>query len=143
MKVYVASSWRNEGKCILLAELLRTWGHDVYCFCEKNKGHKSVNLVEELGWQKIDEINPIQFLMFSNVREMYEQDKAAIEWADELVLVLPSGLGSHLEAGYAKGLGKKLVIYGPMCSGRVETMYGFADALIQEGELGALRVELE
>jgi hypothetical protein len=55
-----------------------------------------------------------------------------------VVLILPSGKSSHLEAGYAKGCGKKLYIIGGFVKGEFETMYGFADGMFTDiMELGA------
>ena len=38
-------------------------------------------------------------------------DKAAMDWADTCVLVLPSGRSAHLEAGYMAGEGKRVIVW--------------------------------
>ena len=53
-------------------------------------------------------------------------------------MVLPSGKNAHLEAGYAKGIGKKLFVYGDFTSGEFDVMYGFADGLFRSSELDGL-----
>jgi len=53
----------------------------------------------------------------------------ALEWSDTVVMLLPCGKSAHLEAGYAKGLGKKLFIYDleKFSKGQIDVMYQFAD----------------
>jgi nucleoside 2-deoxyribosyltransferase len=41
----------------------------------------------------------------------YVGDLRGMEWADTCVLLLPSGNSAHIEAGYMKGRGKRLIIY--------------------------------
>lgn len=59
-------------------------------------------------------------------RKAFEADKAGLDWADTVVLLLPAGRSSHLEAGYAVGQGKDLFILGPPVPGEFDVMYGFA-----------------
>ena len=49
-----------------------------------------------------------------------------MEWADTCVLLLPSGRSAHLEAGYMKGRGKRLIIHIPEYDGP-DLMYLLAD----------------
>ena len=63
------------------------------------------------------------------VFKAFQEDRKMIDWADAVILILPSGRSSHLEAGYAVGRGKKLFILGGFERGEFETMYGFADGL--------------
>ncbi|KKK63940.1 hypothetical protein LCGC14_2989230 [marine sediment metagenome] len=45
-----------------------------------------------------------------------------------MLIGLTAGKSTHLEAGYAKGKGKKLIIYsGKFPKGEFDVMYGFAD----------------
>lgn len=36
-----------------------------------------------------------------------------MEWADTCVLLMPCGRSAHIEAGYMKGRGKRLIVYYP------------------------------
>ncbi len=38
MKLYIASSWKNEFMCLNLAIILRDYGHEVDCFCDPSCG---------------------------------------------------------------------------------------------------------
>jgi hypothetical protein len=45
----------------------------------------------------------------------------------------------HLEAKYAVGSGKSLVIFGEFLKNERDVMYGFADSLFRESEIGQMR----
>ena len=110
MKIYVASSWRNNIQPDVVL-LLKYLGHDVYDF--RNPPGQS-----GFGWGAIGE-NWQEW----SIREYrdglnhplaiagYESDRQAMEWADAFVLVLPCGRSAHLELGWAAGRGKHTVIY--------------------------------
>ncbi len=55
-----------------------------------------------------------------------------------MVLLLPSGRSSHLEAGYGVGSGKELFIFGDLPVGEFDAMYGFAEGCFFGREFGAL-----
>jgi len=38
VKIYIASSWKNENSVLRLAELLRVWGHKVDAFADDSSG---------------------------------------------------------------------------------------------------------
>ena len=43
----------------------------------------------------------------------FGHDIGAMRWADACVLLLPSGMSAHLEAGWFAGAGKRVVICAP------------------------------
>lgn len=129
MKIYIASSWKNEGLVLSLAKLFRTWGHEVDCFADVSTGRYVFH------WSEIGDRNSFDAISFLNgpqAKKAFAQDKAKLDWADCVVLVLPSGRSAHLEAGYAKGQGKKLYIIGDFPKGEFDVMYGFADGMYRE-----------
>ena len=66
----------------------------------------------------------------AEAQKAFDEDKKWIDWADVVFLLLPAGKSSHLEAGYAKGQGKKLVIFQEnFPKGEFDVMYGFADLI--------------
>jgi len=135
MKIYIASSWKNEFQVKALAKMLRNDGHEVDAFCEKHKG-RYVFHFSELGDMTF--INAITFLQDERSQKAFKEDKKWIDWAETIILLLPAGKSSHLEAGYAKGQGKKLYIVGSFPDGEFDVMYGFADGLIKIEELSKL-----
>ena len=137
MKIYIATSWKCEKWAKLIAELLRKDGHEVDCFCDESTGRYCFKWTDY--FEKIEDANVFSFLSLPDARKAFEEDKKWIDWADTIVMLYPCGNSAHLEAGYAKGSGKKLYIYGIFPSGYFENMYGFADAIFDYEELDDLR----
>ena len=135
-KIYLASSWKNAGMLHLLADALRRKGFKVDLFCDKSTGRFVFN------WQETPDFNyksnEREALKHKYFQKAFKEDKKMIEWCDICIMVLPCGKSSHLEAGYAKGIGKKLYIFGEFVRGQFDVMYGFADGLFSPGELSEM-----
>lgn len=133
MKIYVASSWKNAPFLVPLTRHLREEGYEVDCFCDPSLG-RFVFSWDALGIspEVCSNMTAPMMLALPQVQKAYHEDKKWIDWSNVVVMVLPCGKSAHLEAGYAKGAGKKLVIYGKFEPGEWDVMYGFADALVQE-----------
>lgn len=123
MKVYIASSWKNFETVREVAQHLRSRGIEVDDFTDARGGDRYVFDYREEGMGHLD---GIEFMKDRRTQLAFDQDKAGLDWADAVLLILPSGRSSHLEAGYAVGQGKKLVILGPFPPGEFDAMYGFA-----------------
>jgi len=109
-KIYVASSWRNEYQQEIVA-MLREAGHEVYDFRNPAPGNTG------FMWSAIDpewkKWTPERFrdgLAHQVAQEGFGFDFRAMEWADQCVLVLPTGRSAHLEAGWFMGQGKPVTI---------------------------------
>lgn len=110
-KIYVASSWRNSIQQDVVTAL-RIEGHEVYDFKNPAPGNEGFNWKEvDGGWKSW---TPAQFVRLVTkhpiAAEGFAFDKAALDWCDTCVLVLPSGRSAHLEAGYACGQGKHVFV---------------------------------
>jgi len=127
MRIYLASSWKNQELVHAVASFLRQNGHEVDAFCDESSG-RYVFHFSEIG--DADELDAISFLADTRSQKAFEEDKKWLEWCDVCVMILPCGNSAHLEAGYAKGIGKQLVIYGRFKNSEFDVMYGFADALV-------------
>ena len=101
MKVYVASSWRNDVYPQVL-EVLRQAGHDVYDF--RHQGGADWNPTEITS----DEL--FSFLNHPKVSSIFKKDMDALVESDAVVCVLPCGRSAHLELGYGIGAGKRTVL---------------------------------
>lgn len=123
MKVYVASSWRNVMQTAVV-RLLQKAGHEVYDFRKAREGYRSVPTGDMTDhgfrWSDID----VDWKLWkaSELRERLEhpiavegfnRDMLALTAAHCCVLVLPCGRSAHLEAGFAVGAGKPVIIYNP------------------------------
>ncbi|MCK4829368.1 hypothetical protein KA005_77305, partial [bacterium] len=86
--------------------------------------------------KSISKLNAVTFLADKRSQRAFKEDKKWLNWCDALVLVLPAGNSSHLEAGYIKGQGKQLIIYAPLGfpQGEFDVMYGFANLLTEKKE---------
>lgn len=129
-KIYVASSWKNEGEVQYIAALLRHAGHDVDDFTDASDG-RYVFDYRDLG--DIQQYDARSFLQTEQAQKAFQEDRKWIDWADGVLLLLPAGRSAHLEAGYAKGKGKFVIIYQDVFPpGEFDVMYGFADLVTEE-----------
>jgi nucleoside 2-deoxyribosyltransferase len=112
MKIYVASSWRNEQQPALIKRLRKTFGEaNVYDFRNPGPG-KSGFKWEDISpkWKDWTAEDYIDALGNPIAEQGYQNDFQAMRAADVCVLLLPAGRSAHLEAGWMKGAGKKLII---------------------------------
>lgn len=113
MKVYVASSWRNEYQDVVV-QALRAMGHDVYDFKHPSPGDNGFSWGDvDARWQKWTTGQYASGLRHPVALAGFEKDFDAMRWAEACVLVLPCGRSAHLEAGWFCGAGKRLVVYVP------------------------------
>lgn len=140
MKIYIATSWRNESLAKLVSTLLRKHGHEVDCFCDASTGRYCFKWTDHFS--KVEDCDLFSFLTLAEARKAFLEDKKWIDWCDAVVMIYPCGNSAHLEGGYAKGAGKKFFIWGEFPRGYFENMYGFADGIFGPNELDALCVAL-
>jgi len=139
LKVYIASSWKNQQKVLVLAKRLESEGFEVDAFCRSTDNRYSFHWSELVDNEdELANYDAIQFLSDPRTQRAFKEDKKWLDWADVVIMMMPCGRSSHLEAGYAKGQGKKLYIYGEFPKGEFEVMYGFADGLFRTEELDIL-----
>lgn len=111
MRVYVASSWRNDVQPDVV-EALRADGHEVYDFRHPPGGdHLGFSWAEVGGdWQSWTIGEYLDALQHPVAVAGFDSDFGAMQAADVGVLVLPAGRSAHLEAGYFVGAGKPLFV---------------------------------
>lgn len=132
MKIYVASSWRNLIQQDIV-KLLRAAGHDVYDFRNPAPGNHG------FAWSEVNpdwkQWTPEEFIEdlysgHSAIKRGFAFDRDALEACDMCVLVLHCGRSAHLEAGYAAGMGKKVIFYLTPDNFEPELMYLLGDACV-------------
>lgn len=128
MKIYVASSWRNEFYAGVV-ERLRAEGFDVYDFRNPPSGD------EGFKWSNVDanymEWTPEEYrnqLMNEKAVRQFGNDLEAMNSCDACVLVLPCGRSAHTEAGWFAGRGRKVIAYIPTKQ-EPELMYKLFDGV--------------
>ncbi len=110
---FISSRYRNKDEVLELASKIRQAGKTVYCFIESNASTSHVGLVEsepEAAMKQFESIPNWQ--TDPGVRDVFETDMEALRSSSTLVLLLPAGKSSHVEAGVAYGLEKHLVVIG-------------------------------
>ena len=139
MKVYIASSWKNQTAVIALAEYLERYGFEVDAFCRSSDKryvfHWSELVDEE---DELANYDAIEMLADPRTQRAFKEDRKWLDWSDCVIMLMPCGRSSHMEAGYAKGQGKLLYIYGDFPKGEFDVMYGFADGLFRREDIDAL-----
>lgn len=110
MRIYVASSWRNNNQPGVVDALVAA-GHEVYDFRHPRPGDNGVR------WSDIDANwkgwGPLAFRKALNHQiavNGFRSDMDALMACDVCVLVLPCGRSAHLELGYAVGAKKPTAV---------------------------------
>jgi hypothetical protein len=109
MKIYVASSWRNELQNDVVLRL-RNEGHDVYDFKNppKSTGFSWCSVDE--NWENWTASEYMAALSHPIAQAGFDSDFNAMDEAEVCVLVLPCGRSAHTEAGYMAGQGKPVYV---------------------------------
>ena len=129
-KIYLASSWRNARQPEAVA-LLRSAEHEVYDFRNPAPGNNGFAWSEiDPSWQSWSPKYFLTALHHPIAQHGFSFDKAALDWCDTCVLLLPCGRSAHLEAGYAIGQGKPTLIVLDDVGFEPELMYLLADNIV-------------
>lgn len=140
-RIYVASSWRNQYQPGVVISL-RKAGHEVYDFRhpgEEGPANREGGLPDngfrwsdvDPDWQGWDAASFRHRVTTHPLADAgFAQDMAGLEWADTCVLVLPCGRSAHLEAGWAAGAGKTLMILLLGDQLEPELMYRIANKIV-------------
>ena len=128
MKIYVASSWRNDSQPGGV-KALRAAGHEVYDFRDPqdNGGtgfHWSAIDPDWQGWTPAEYVTALDHPV---AQDGFAYDFNAMKWADVCVLIGPAGRSAHLELGWCAGAGKKTAIL--LDDGEPELMVKMCDRL--------------
>lgn len=111
MKIYVASSWRNTFQPTVVG-VLREAGHQVYDF-KDSEGFRWSEVDPE--WQEWPSDIPryLEGLKHPAAERGFNRDMTALRECDVCVYVMPCGVSASLEAGWACGAGKLVIVYVP------------------------------
>ena len=108
-KIYVATSWRNTFQELVVKQL-RADGHTVYDFKE-DKGFRWSEI--DPDWVNWNPTSYIAGLSHPRAKEGFSRDMTALDGSEICVYVMPCGPSASLEAGWAKGAGRRVVVYIP------------------------------
>jgi nucleoside 2-deoxyribosyltransferase len=107
---FISSKWRNKERVEKLIKELRNLGFEVISFFEYPINKEVVKKDPEEAMKKWEAMTDWE--RNERVKQISQEDKKSINRVDTLILLLPAGITSHLEAGYAKGLGKECILIG-------------------------------
>lgn len=147
MRIYVASSWRNDHQPEVVRRLVEA-GHDVYDFRNPRPGNTGFAWSDiDPDWQKWSTEQFREALLHPIAVDGFTLDMQALQTCDACVLVLPCGRSAHLECGWAAGAIRHTIVYSPVRQ-EPELMYamlGDIFATLDEvvGELGRIQAELD
>ncbi len=143
MKIYVASSWRNDAQPGVVEDLRRA-GHKVYDIRNPNQNGSGFHWSDiSPEWESWTPDKFIEGLEHPLAQNGFASDFEALDWADAVVMVMPCGRSAHLELGYAAGQKKTTVIM--VTEAEPELMYKMATHLVINTEqmLAALQSQPE
>jgi len=100
MKIYIASSWKNQHAVEMLTDLLREQGHEVLSFVENNygEGHGADKPIDFEEWIHTEQAN-----------RSFDYDTKGATESDLVVYVSPSGTDAWAEVGAAWGRGVPII----------------------------------
>lgn len=113
MNIYVATSHKNVYHTDTVSALKQA-GYTVYDFKNPGPGGPLLSWPEPYtnctDWTLDNAIDAIQH---PESMDVYNADYTALNKADMVVLILPCGVSAHIEAGFARGQNKPVVVYIP------------------------------
>ena len=113
MKIYVATSWRNEFQPFVCAQL-REDGHKVYDFRHPEPGNDGFSWKAiDGGWQSWTVPQYLDALKHPVAEHGFVLDMNALRAADVCIMVMPCGMSASLELGFAVGARKPSAVYVP------------------------------
>ena len=107
---FISSRWRNRDKVMDLVKKLRDKGYSVYCFMEEKHNPGTIDDDPEEVMAKFEAIEDWRNNPF--VKRIFKRDLGGLRASACIVVLLPGGKSTHLEAGIGYGLGKKLILIG-------------------------------
>ncbi len=101
MKIYIASSWKNQHGVEMLTALLRERGHEVISWVENNYGETHNHVTKQFSfeeWVNSDEAN-----------QSFDFDTNGATTSDLVIYYAPSGKDACAELGAAWASGVKII----------------------------------
>jgi len=100
MKIYIASSWKNQHAVEMLTEKLRDCGHRVVSWVENNYGE---------GWSANSHMPFEKWMKSESAEKAFEFDVVGAMTSDLVIYLSPAGTDAWAEVGAAYGCGVKIL----------------------------------
>lgn len=128
MKIYIASSWKNQHGVEMLTSLLRAHGHEVISWVENNFGENHNHVTKKFSFE--------EWVTSDEAMKSFDFDTIGAMTSDLVIYYAPSGKDAATECGmaFAKGvpvigLFAKGEDYGLMRRMMTEWYYRYPDLL--------------
>ena len=112
MKFFIASPWKNKEQVEQLTAELEKMGHTAYSFMESGSNLLTGKPIE-VEMKEFSEAL-VNWKADDRIARIVESEVQAIKDDDVVILLLPAGDSSHMEAGIGYGMGKRMVLIGPV-----------------------------
>ena len=99
MKIYIASSWKNQHAVEMLTALLRASGHEVISFVEKN--FDELKIIQKVGFD--------EWINSEDGAKAFCYDTDGATKSDLVIYIAPSGKDAAAEVGAAWGSGIPII----------------------------------
>ena len=109
MKIYIASSWKNEHGVTMLTKLLREKGYQVISWIENNYGEKHNHVTRKLSFE--------EWVNSNESDQSYTFNVNGAITCDILIYYGPAGKDAAFECGLACALGRTKKLYGLWAKG--------------------------
>lgn len=106
----IISKYRNKAQCEWLVKKLEERGKTCYNFCATPADPTNPTAHPDEQMQKTE--NQKEFLNDAYTKAVFAKDLDGLKAAKRVIVLMPAGASTHIEAGIAYGLGKPLILIG-------------------------------
>jgi hypothetical protein len=107
---FISTRWRNRDIALEITKKLREKGKKIYCFFENSHAAKHANENPEEFMKKFESTKNWKKNKYVNA--IFKEDMLGLKNSKALIMLLPGGKSTHVEAGIAYGLNKKCILIG-------------------------------
>jgi hypothetical protein len=107
---FIATRWRNRDVALPLIRMLRAKDKTVYTCFESPQSTERIKENPEVAMQKFEATN--NWGQDEEINAIFQTDMQGLRESEALIMLLPAGKSSHIEAGAAYGMGKKCILIG-------------------------------
>lgn len=133
MNIYISSSWKNREHVRQLAIELRELGHNVYDFTDPTC-RRTPEIPPEKYPEAFDPERHVyrEYINKPEWRAAVMENKAAIEGANLIILLLPCGADAHADWAYGVGQEIPAVVVGHPKAGDRSPVHLWANAILDD-----------
>lgn len=124
------TKFRNKDQALFILNELQKMGKTCYNFFDLPADPNNTDSSPDAQMQVFESTE--DFLHDEYYKQVFERDLHGLENAEKVIMLLPAGNSTHMEAGIARGLGKHLILIGKI--EKPETLYFMFDEYYDTAE---------